>query len=344
VITGAEYLDIVSDDPLILWGVEHPHLYRENQRAYVQAMAVRDQVRALLAPARQAIEALRPVLSRPELLVLEARERAFEERTLELGAYAVWLHEHGARKDLTSGAFPQFERFLRLHEVEETLASKRLSRKEAEAAQRLSEELSLQINAQELSGELDRLVAVLRRRLASSPELRRLLELDEQLTLLEKLADLQLTSEDHQRFSRLDLGALSEWPAFLNGQLVTHGLRAVPLSGLAQARRAVWPMQRFYEIARERDVAMVRNTLDKVRETGEPVAVLITGGFHGPRMTRLLQEEGVDVMAVAPQVAHPTDERLYQTVLRFKRGEAGFEEVQALRRLPAGSSQGLGNE
>jgi hypothetical protein len=105
-------------------------------------------------------------------------------------------------------------------------------------------------------------------------------------------------------------------------------------------------LQRFYAAANARDEALVANTLAKIAETKERVAVLITGGFHAPQMARLLQEGGVGLIAVAPKVGGETDEQLYHAVLKYKSGHGTFEDVQAaaLRAAPAAAANKTAQE
>ena len=65
----------------------------------------------------------------------------------------------------------------------------------------------------------------------------------------------------------------------------------------------------------------------KLRETGEPIAVLMTGGFHSPEVTQLLKDRGLAVVVVAPKVTQATDERLYEAVLKYKTGQGSLEAV-----------------
>lgn len=67
-------------------------------------------------------------------------------------------------------------------------------------------------------------------------------------------------------------------------------------------------MASFYEVARERDVAMVENALKQIEQFKVPVAVLIAGGFHTPAFERLLKERKVSYAVVAPKVGKVTEE------------------------------------
>jgi 2-methylisocitrate lyase-like PEP mutase family enzyme len=91
----------------------------------------------------------------------------------------------------------------------------------------------------------------------------------------------------------------------------------------------------FYELAATRDDALVANALAKLRATGEPLAALITGGFHGPRITAQLAAAGYPVVSVAPKITTPTNEQLYQAVLNYKHGHGTLAEVEAQVALPS---------
>jgi hypothetical protein len=77
-------------------------------------------------------------------------------------------------------------------------------------------------------------------------------------------------------------------------------------------------MASFYEVARERDVAMVENALKRIEEFKVPVAVLIAGGFHTPAFERLFKDKRVSYAVVAPKVGKVTeaDTAKYHRVLK----------------------------
>ena len=92
-------------------------------------------------------------------------------------------------------------------------------------------------------------------------------------------------------------------------------------------------LRRFYDAVRRRDEVLVQNAVAKLSETQEPIAVLITGGFHSPHITQSLKDQGIGVIVIAPKVSQSTDERLYRAVLRFKSGRGSFDEVEAAQKL-----------
>jgi len=81
---------------------------------------------------------------------------------------------------------------------------------------------------------------------------------------------------------------------------------------------AIPSMSSFYEIARQRDEAMVENALKVIKEFNVPFAVLVAGGFHTPAFERSFQEKKVSYAVVAPKVGKvtPADTEKYHRVLR----------------------------
>jgi len=76
---------------------------------------------------------------------------------------------------------------------------------------------------------------------------------------------------------------------------------------------------------------LVQRTLAKLRETGEPLAVLITGGFHAPEITRRLREAGLGLVTAVPKIDQATDEARYRAILHYKNGDGSLDAVTALQ-------------
>ena len=125
-------------------------------------------------------------------------------------------------------------------------------------------------------------------------------------------------------------GLFSSWRDFLNEQLLAQGLPTSPFPRLDALEQALPTLRRFYEAALGRDEVLVENALEKLAQTKERLAVLITGGFHSPKITTLLRDRGLGVVVVTPKVTQATDERLYHAVLKYKSGHGSFEEVVAV--------------
>lgn len=127
--------------------------------------------------------------------------------------------------------------------------------------------------------------------------------------VLEDLLELKLTpdSYDYYRTHRKEFKP-DEWAdnlRALGGQQnppMTLLLSPGPLNAAMPA------MSSFYEVARQRDQAMMENALKQIKEFNVPFAVLIAGGFHTPAFERLFKEQKASYAVVAPKVSKVTQE------------------------------------
>jgi hypothetical protein len=187
------------------------------------------------------------------------------------------------------------------------------------------------IDATTLADELAAFVAELRRRLATTAESRQLMAILDEADLLEKLLGLRLSPEEYRRLQAVDVANLANrWEQFLNAQLARQGQPRKFFPALRELEGQLSTLRAFYEVAQQRDEQLVKNAVAKLRETGEPIAVLITGGFHSPTITRLLTDQGLGTVVLTPKVSSPTNERLYHAVVKYKSGRGSFDEVMAI--------------
>lgn len=385
-ISGEEYLDIVSDQPLMLWGVERRDLYRKNGEAIFEDEAIRESLKPTLAAIREATEALRPALFSPELLELEAKSVAFEKEETPLVDYADFLTRLANHLSIDMTDYPSVTSLVDIRSLEQGIESQAVQGEQQALMERLNRlatgdmfqhvlakalemkaghvkpldfyeslqelavssgigvsdgypalsgyirylGLSEELAPNAVSSELDRLSMKTRQALLSSPEERRLAETIEEVGLLEGLLDLRLSPEEYQRMESLSSSGqvASRWSSFLRSQLEQRGLPVPSFDGLAQMDEAIPAMKRFYAVAQARDQVMVDNAMKKLRDTGERIAALITGGFHAAQVTQLLADQGMSVVVAAPYVDGAVDDRHYKAVLRFKNGRGSFEDVQ----------------
>ena len=382
-INGAEYLDIVSDDPLIIWGVEEGSLYRKNLKAYKDIESLQESLKPTLAAVDETIATLKSRLFGPDLQEFETKSTAFEEERLGVSEYAEYLSEAAAHSKLALDQYPNLKRLLQLYTLERAIDREAVTREQQSLITRLKfhgsgqdslnrlladakkpnvvgpEEfykrlaelataagLSLDqypslasyvtyvnqragIVTTALSDELERLRALIEAQLSVTPRARQVLALAEQVDLVKKLAQLKLNSNEYERFETLELkGISSEWQKTLQILLAEAKLSSRSFDGLGALESALPRLQRFYEAANARNSAMVSRALEKLKETNEPIAVLITGGFHSPKITQLLKDQAVQVVVVAPKVERENNEQLYRAAFRFKNGQGSFEDVQ----------------
>lgn len=386
VISAEEYLDIVSEYPLLLWGVEQKDLYQQNVEAFLQAESLQHDFTPVLASVRQAVEQLKPHLFDPVLIELEAKGVAFDGHQLGLADYVGFLSRVATRSAVQLETSPQVARFLAVHELEQAIRPEQVQQEQralmAQLSQRIPEaelnellanaretntgtqprlkfyehlerlmataglELrafphlsrylrylrrSAQLKPAELAEELKQLAARLRRLFASaSPQSQQLATIAEELGLVERLLNLQLSPDEYEQVQAAHLETrIPRWAEFLNDQLPRQGFATSSFAGLDTLGASLPVLRRFYEAAGVRDQALVNNALAKLAQTQEPLAVLITGGFHAPLLTQLFTEKGIGLVVMAPKIEHDTNEQLYRAVLKYKNGHGTLRDVEA---------------
>ncbi|MBL7158183.1 MAG: hypothetical protein ISS91_01590, partial [Candidatus Omnitrophica bacterium] len=82
----------------------------------------------------------------------------------------------------------------------------------------------------------------------------------------------------------------------------------------------------FYNIAQERNSAMIANTIKAMKINNEEVAALITGGFHSKGLAEIMKADGLSYLVIMPKYAEG-EERPYIAVLTNKKQP--YEELLA---------------
>lgn len=143
ILSGEEYLDVVSDHPLILWGVDDVARHDQHYQIYLDVEAAREPVRAELAPLRQAVEQLQAKLTNEPLKTFLAKRAAFDRQTLALPAYLAYIKEESARVGLSLAAFPNLAAFLTIAELEPSIKSEQVNLEQAQAVAALRAKASV---------------------------------------------------------------------------------------------------------------------------------------------------------------------------------------------------------
>jgi hypothetical protein len=176
-----------------------------------------------------------------------------------------------------------------------------------EKALRLTKEAEA-IHASRLFDEADQIYRAIRTRLLPEGEARRLAGLLDYLVLTEKLFRLQWTPRDLAHFEELK----KSW----DPKSASEFLR--PEDAFEKISRTVPLAKRFYEIAREREGALLANALKKIKEQARDLYAVVAGGFHADDLTERFREEGFSVLSVSPRFEPSEETSSYFEILREK--------------------------
>jgi len=176
--------------------------------------------------------------------------------------------------------------------------------------------LSKDVNTTGLLKEIKSIEAKIEEACLVSSDQKTLAEITKAIQILTKSLNLELAPEDYQYFQLNKSKFLTRsWVNFLSEKGRNYGLSiAVPASDIIDAN--LNQIERFYQLGLEREKAFIRNMADKLKASGQKLAVLITGGFHTPGITRILKDKGYSYLVVVPVITQKSDSSTYFSVLR----------------------------
>lgn len=157
------------------------------------------------------------------------------------------------------------------------------------------------LNSGELLEEFERLEAAALGDTAGTRAEKKLVEVFRGLTFFDKLTNHSLTPPEWAAFKKSSywLDEIQATLGHLQGRPVEVSAPPPDLS----------PYKEFCAKAEERNGALVKNVLAKMRTEKVNTAVLVAGGFHTEGMTALLREANVSYVVITPKISKVPDTR-----------------------------------
>jgi hypothetical protein len=110
-ISGEEYLDIVSDYKIQLYGIEDEDLYKEHLASFEKVDSFRQKGLKDLESLTRIVETLKPYIYSAEIRRLEEQKKKYEEKALSLSEYCRFLKEMAAAKGVNLDKYIRFVSF-----------------------------------------------------------------------------------------------------------------------------------------------------------------------------------------------------------------------------------------
>ncbi len=175
-----------------------------------------------------------------------------------------------------------------------------------------------EIEHSKLFSEVEHLADTVKHSYFSKKDQKTLAQIAKDVAILGDLVELKLIPEKHEYYVA---HRRAFDPARWGKQLTALGKKAqvtIPEFDPGVLKAAVPPVEEFYDVARQRDLAMVENALKQIKAFEVDLAVLISGGFHTPVIADLLKKHKISFAVVAPKVPPVTeaDIELYHKVLK----------------------------
>jgi len=123
------------------------------------------------------------------------------------------------------------------------------------------------------------------------------------LSLLKKLVNMDMLSEDIDYFfaHRSEINT-ETFRKFISEQALEHNLSIKLPQQLSYIDVYLPVWAKFYELADQRDLALIENTLEKMDSTERNFSVLITGGFHTEKMIEFLKTKNISYLVITPRI------------------------------------------
>jgi len=134
--------------------------------------------------------------------------------------------------------------------------------------------------------------------------------------VLRHFFELELTPEEYAYFKANKAKfSVASWQGFIGEKCAKYNIPEPAVSADAVDEN-IGILEEFYKLGAAREKVFVKNLQKKMDGSREEAAVLITGGFHTPGMTRALKTGGYSYVVLAPVITSKSDSSLYFSVLR----------------------------
>ena len=379
-ISGEEYLDIVSDYNLDLYGIEDEALYDAHLASFEKVDSIKEEGLRYLEGLANIIKNLKPYIYTEELRQLEKKSSDYADKVVSLAEYCQYLKEIAYKKGLNLNEFPHLTAFSETARLEkeidfqqaesernafikyianfldETQVKKLINKSQEFKAKKLTSQeyysflqaigekkldlqhdypqlyayityitVSKDINAPSLLKEVTVIEEKIKEACFINTDQRKLNEISKSLQILTKILNLELTPEEYKYFKANQANFLTaSWVDFLTENCRRYNLAIQPTTS-SVIDENLSMLDEFYQLGVAREKAFIKNAVDKMNESGQNLAVLITGGFHTPGVTRMLKDKGYSYIVVAPVITKKSDSSVYFSVLRG--GKKQLEEA-----------------
>ncbi|MEA3369058.1 MAG: hypothetical protein U9Q24_01705 [Candidatus Ratteibacteria bacterium] len=379
-IAGEEYLDIISDLPFRLYGIENDDLYNAHLDSFWKVESFKEKAIKSSSDLKLLADNLKKHIYNKHLITMEEKKGGYEKEKISLTDYYQYLQDSSKKFGLDLSPFPNFKNFIEAASFEKNIKTEEITRNCKSLVTRLTEvlpkkklkqllaksakfklekiesqdyylflkmlaqskhlnlksypqfynylnylELSERIDGVKLIKEVKSVEEGIKEKLFKNNEERKLNEISENLRLLTNLINLQMTPDEYELYSakKSDF-KLSSWLEFLNARAAKYKLNKQTLD-TSLIDNNLETLESYYQAALKRDAVLVENTIAKMDEDKEAIAVLIAGGFHTPQLTRLFKESGFSYLVVAPKITEESDHEIYLSVLK-NRKPLGFKK------------------
>ena len=141
-ISGEEYLDIVSDYPLILRGIEDEDLYQKNIDAFFSVEDAKDKALDYITALRGIANSLKPYIYDKELLEFDSKSTSYHQDRMKMVDFISYLCNVAKLKNVSIKPYANIEKIVELKNVESRIDFRKADFGRTQLVEELSKKLS----------------------------------------------------------------------------------------------------------------------------------------------------------------------------------------------------------
>ena len=170
--------------------------------------------------------------------------------------------------------------------------------------------------------EIDSIEKSLKEKLFTTDIQRKVDNLSYTLDVVNDLFNLKLTKETLSFYrARRKESSASYFINFISENAPKYGIKYKFDPAFRSIDAELPSLEKFYQLAEERDSVLVENTVRKMKQDRAKLAVLVSGGFHTDGITKLLKEKDISYIVVTPKVSSLQADNPYTSALLGEKSE-----------------------
>ncbi|MCK5242100.1 hypothetical protein KAR34_06600 [bacterium] len=293
-LSGAEYYAATGKYPVLLEGIENAEHYARNKRSV--EFILKDESQGYCHDLRDILAAVKPAVYNSRLLKFDQKSTAYGEGKTGVLQHCLFLRKIARKLNHKLSDYPNFTAY-------------------AKSKQKI---FAPNIEVDELFAEIDCLDYAVREYLYTKPAQRRLDQHLRRVSIMEKLLNISVSPAELLEFR--------ENRENFRVQAFIDFVRAQDSAGEFEIDPEIFALDDFlnatadfYSVADERGDYFVANTLAKMRQHNEKIAVLVTGGYHTQHVLSALHTEGLSILSIKPRITQQDLVNPYFSLLRNRK-------------------------
>jgi tetratricopeptide (TPR) repeat protein/predicted nucleic acid-binding Zn-ribbon protein len=238
------------------------------------------------------IESLAKALSKTDLEELVRNSLEFKANKLTPREYYAYLEKLTQKADIGTSTYTNLFTYIKYISLSEKLDNARVF----EEIDNFTQQLKDKLTTSSTQKDIDNLAYIIR--------------------ILKGLSNINLSPKEYENFKKTKEEFNQRRLAQLFRRYVDSSyVNSLPSDG------DIASLEKFYDIAHDRDRAIVSNSLNRLnREYNTNSVILVAGGFHTQGITSILKEKDISYIVVAPNIKQSQDkETTYFALLKDKK-------------------------